>query len=236
MLWRPVVLWRSVVRRTMVVVRIVWLVVMVMIMVVRIRRVAAPTPIVWAVPAIVPIPTIRTAPIVVRIVPAVVPTIRRYYGCAPSTKHRSYILWLGPHHIARNYDVVECRVVCRGVVERIGVAPSVVRRRHIVGWRRETIQATCVCALVAVGQNSIVTIEGALVTHDDSLLCSLGISLRQCCLVLSALRLILSSLRLVLCLSEFGLSLLSLGDSYLVVYRVQIVRICYILPHRSATR
>ena len=120
---------RSVVRWTMTVVRIVrvvTMVVVVMIVVVRIRRVAAPTPIIRAVPAVIPIPTIRTAPIVVWVVPAIVPTIRRYNGRTPSAEHRGYVLWLNPHHIARNYDVVECRVVCRGVVERIGVTPSVV--------------------------------------------------------------------------------------------------------------
>ena len=114
-------------RWTMTVVRIVrMVVVVVMIIVVRIRRVAAPTPIIRAIPTVVPIPTIRTTPIVIRVVPTVVPTIRRYYGSAPRAEHRGYILRLNPYHIARNYDVVECRVVCRGVVERIGVTPSVV--------------------------------------------------------------------------------------------------------------
>ena len=136
-----VVVWRPVVRWTM------WAMVVVIVVIV-IWISTSPTPIVWVVPTIIPAISVRSVPIVEWIVPAIIPTIRRQCYCAPRAEHRGYILWLDPHHIARNHNVVECRVVCRSIEECIRISQRVVRRRHTVGWRREGVQTTSVCALV----------------------------------------------------------------------------------------
>ena len=217
-------MWRSIRRAMRIVVRIVRMVVMVVMVIIWI----SPTPIVRITPIPTPSIAIRIVPIIERIVPAVIPAIRRYHGGTPRTEHRGYILRLDPHHIARNDNIIEGRIVSRSVEKCIGIAQRIVRRGHTIGWRRESIQAASICALVAICQHRVVDID-VILGHGISLLCRLGLYLGQ-------LRLILSLLSLVLSLRKLRLCLLTLGNSNLVVNRVQVVRICYTLPSRTAAR
>ena len=208
-----------------------WLMIWRTMRIVRIR--IPPSPIVWIVPTPIPRPRQAVAiwiiPIVERIVPTIVPAIRWHSHCAPRAKHRGDILRFNPNHIARYHHIVESRVVGRSIKECIGVAQRVVRRRHTIGWRRKTIQTTSISTLVGVGQNSIVAIEVLSIRDCNTLRCSLGLNARQGGVVLRLLRLVLS-------LGKLGLRLLTLGDGYLVVYGVQIVRIRNTLPRCCTAR
>lgn len=215
----------------------VWTIVVVMMVVVIVRMVVriAPTPIVRVVPTIVParIPVvivwiIAVVSISIRRTPAIIPAIGWHNRCTPRTEHRGYILWLHPNHIARHHNVVERRVVRRGVVKRIRVLQRIVRRRHTIGRRREAIETTSIGTLVRICQHRIVDIYIAL-RYGHALLCSLRLNLGK-------VRLILRLLSLVLRLRKLSLSLLAVSNRYLVVYRIEVVGIGHISPRSGASR
>ena len=103
-------------------------------------------------------------------------------------------------------------------MERIGIAPAIIRRRQTIGWRREAIQTTSVCTLVAIGQHRVVGVEIGAIGNRYTLLGSLGLDACQVGLVLRLLSLVLR-------LSQLGLRLLAVGYRYFIVDSVKIVRI-----------
>ena len=147
-----------------------------------------------------------------RVVPAEIPAaVRR---AAPCSEHRGYVFGLDPDLVAGNDDIVESRIVRRGIGERTAVAEVVVTRRHPVGRRLESPQTARIGTLVRIGQNIVVRVRTRLVVITV---------LRSQSLRFGDLRLPLGAARLGLGLAGFGSGLLLAGDGRFIVQSVQIV-------------
>ncbi len=149
------------------------------------------------------------------VVPAVVP--RAVGRAAPRAEHRGDVLGFDPHFVARDDDVVEGRIVGRGVGEGAAVAEVEVTRRHAVGGRLEAAQAACVGAFVVVGQDAPVGIRLRGAVFVVFSLRGRGLRFGQPCLPLGLAGLGGDSL-------GFGLGLLPAGDLRLVVDGVEVIR------------
>ena len=147
-----------------------------------------------------------------RVVPAEIPAaVRR---AAPCSEHRGYVFGFDPDLVTGNDDVVESRIVRRGIGERTAVAEVVVTRRHPVGRRLESPQTARIGTLVRIGQNIVVRVRTRLVVITV---------LRSQSLRFGDLRLPLGAARLGLGLAGFGGGLLLAGDGRFIVQSVQIV-------------
>lgn len=169
-----------------------------------------------------------------RIVPTIIPTIHRHYGSSPTAKHRSHIFRLNPNLITRHHNIIECRIIRRGVEICIRISQVIVARRHTICWRLKSIKTTCVCTLIIIGKHAreIICCSSALRKHRLIILrlCRSGL-----CLCEFRLPECLTSLGS--CLRSLGLSLLTLGNLRATMHLIQIITYCGCLERcRAATQ
>ena len=148
--------------------------------------------------------------------PAVIPRIEQHDRSPPRSEHRSDVLGLDPHLVTHDDDVVESRIVGRGIGEGRTVAGIDVARRHPVGRRLEAPQAARIGALVVIGQDALVRIRIGTPVFVVVIFCRSGLGLGDPGLPLGSARLGFSLL-------GFGLGLLFACDLRAVVLNIQVV-------------
>lgn len=106
-------------------------------------------------PRVARIPPPRTCTIIEWLGPAEVPITdsKSHIRCAPRSEHRGYILRLDPYLVARHHYIIECRIVCRNIVESITISEIVIARRQSISRRAKSIQATCIGTLIGIRHN-----------------------------------------------------------------------------------